>query len=153
MASIQKITPFLWYDGNAEEAARLYVSLFPDSSIESVTPLPAGPAQNAAMVSFVLAGLQFTALDGGPHFQFSPAIYFVISCNTQEEIDHYWQGLSEGGTSKQCGWLKDRFGVSWQIVPAALGDLMEANPEPVMTALLSMEKIDLAALESSARGE
>ncbi|KKZ14149.1 MAG: 3-demethylubiquinone-9 3-methyltransferase [Candidatus Synechococcus spongiarum 15L] len=153
MAEFQKITPFLWFDGRAQEAAALYVSLFPDSRVVSISPLEAGPAEGAALVSLVLAGQEFTALDGGPMFQFSPAISFVVNCETQEEIDHYWQGLSEGGTSEQCGWLKDKFGVSWQIVPAALGDLMEANPEPVMTALLSMEKIDLAALESAARGE
>lgn len=108
---------------------------------------------NAALVSFVLAGQQFTALDGGPHYQFTPAISFMVSCDTQEEIDHFWQGLGDGGTIEQCGWLKDKFGVSWQIVPAKLSELMEANPTAVMDALLQMEKIDLAALESAGRGE
>ena len=153
MSKLQKITPFLWFDGQAQEAADLYVSLFPDSKIVSSSPLGAGPAEGAALVSFVLAGQEFTALDGGPMFQFSPAISFVVNCESQEEIDHYWNGLSEGGGKQQCGWVQDRFGVSWQIVPVQLGALLEANPERVMSALLEMEKIDLAALESAARGE
>ena len=153
MAELQKITPFLWFDGQAQEASELYVSLFPDSRIASSTPLEAGPAEGAALVSFVLAGQEFTALDGGPMFQFSPAISFVVNCETQEEMDHFWEGLSEGGEKQQCGWLRDRFGVSWQVVPVQLGALLEANPEAVMSALLEMERIDLAALESAARGE
>ncbi len=153
MAELQKITPFLWFDGQAQAAAELYVSLFPDSRIVSSSPLPAGPAEGAAIVSFVLAGQEFTALDGGPMFQFTPAISFVVNCETQEEIDHFWNGLSEGGGKQQCGWVQDRFGVSWQIVPVQLEALMEASPEGVMSALLEMEKIDLAALESAARGE
>jgi len=153
MAEFQKVTPFLWFDGQAQEAAELYVSLFPDSRIVSSSPLAAGPAEGAAIVSFVLAGQEFTALDGGPMFQFSPAISFVVNCETQEEMDHFWEGLSNGGQKEQCGWLRDRFGVSWQIVPVQLGALMEANAERVMDALLQMEKIDLAALESAARGE
>ena len=153
MADIQKITPFLWYDGQALEAARLYVSLFPDSRIESNAPLDAGPGEGAAIVTFVLSGQQFTAMDGGPVFQFSPAISFLVSCESQAEIDHYYDGLAEGGTREQCGWLKDKFGVSWQIVPDQLNTLLEANAEKVMAALLEMEKIDLAKLESAARGE
>ena len=153
MAEFQKITPFLWFDGKAQEAAELYVSLFPDARIVNSSPLAAGPAEGAAIVSFVLAGQEFTALDGGPMFQFSPAISFVVNCETQEEMDHFWEGLSEGGQREQCGWLRDRFGVSWQIVPVQLGALMEANAERVMDALLQMEKIDLAELESAARGE
>ena len=153
MAELQKITPFLWFDGQAEAAAELYVSLFPDSRIVRSSPLEAGPAEGAAIVSFVLAGQEFTALDGGPMFQFSPAISFVVNCETQEEMDHYWEGLSEGGQKEQCGWLRDRFGVSWQIVPVQLGELLEANPEKVMAALLEMERIDLATLESAARAE
>ena len=153
MAEVQKITPFLWFDGQAQEAVELYVSLFPDSRVVSVSPLEAGPAEGASLVSFVLAGQEFTALDGGPMFQFSPAISFVVNCESQEEMDHFWAGLGEGGVKEQCGWLRDRFGVSWQIVPVQLGALLEANPERVMAALLQMEKIDLAALESAARGE
>lgn len=152
MAELQKITPFLWFDGQAEAAAELYVSLFPDSRIVSSSPLLSGPAEGAAVVSFVLAGQEFTALDGGPMFQFSPAISFVVNCATQEEMDHFWEGLSEGGEKEQCGWLRDRFGVSWQIVPVQLEALLEANPEGVMSALMEMGKIDLAALESAAGG-
>ncbi len=153
MAELQKITPFLWFDGQAREASELYVSLFPDSRIVSSTPLESGPAEGAALVSLVLAGQEFTALDGGPMFQFSPAISFVVNCETQEEMDHFRDGLSEGGEQQQCGWLRDRFGVSWQVVPVQLGALLEANPEAVMSALLEMGRIDLAALESAARGE
>ena len=153
MAEVQKITPFLWFDRQAQEAAEMYVSLFPESRIVSSSPLEGGPATGAALVSFVLAGQEFTALDGGPLYQFSPAISFVVNCENQEEIDHFWEGLSAGGGKEQCGWLKDRFGVSWQIVPVQLGALLEANPERVMNALLRMERIDLAALESAARGE
>ena len=121
MAEFQKITPFLWFDGQAQEAADLYVSLFPNSRIVSSAPLETGPAEGAALVSFILAGQEFTALDGGAMFQFSPAISFVVNCESQEEIDHFWRGLSEGGVKEQCGWLRDRFGVSWQIVPTQLG--------------------------------
>ncbi len=153
MAEVQKITPFLWFDGQAQAAAEMYVSLFPESRIVSSSPLESGPATGAALVSFVLAGQEFTALDGGPLYQFSPAISFVVNCESQEEIDHFWEGLSAGGGEEQCGWLRDRFGVSWQIVPVQLGALLEANPERVMDALLRMERIDLAALESAARGE
>ena len=153
MAEFQKITPFLWFDGRAHEAAELYVSLFPDSRIISSSPLPSGPAEGAAIVSFVLAGQEFTALDGGPVFQFSPAISFVVNCESQEEMDHFWEALSEGGVREPCGWLRDKFGVSWQIVPVQLSELLEANPKRVMAALLEMERIDLAKLESAARGE
>ncbi|MDE2778078.1 MAG: VOC family protein [Chloroflexota bacterium] len=153
MAGFQKITPFLWYDGQALEAARHYVSLFPDSRIDSSDPLPAGPAEGAAIVSFVLAGQQFTALDGGPMYQFSPAISFVVSCESQAEIDHFYDGLAEGGAREQCGWVRDRYGVTWQIVPVQLGELLEAGADRVMATLLEMEKIDLATLESAARGE
>ena len=153
MAEMQKITPFLWFDGQAQEAAELYVSLFPDSRIVSSSPLQAGPAEGAAVVSFVLAGQEFTALDGGPMFRFSPAISFVVNCDSQAEIDHFWEGLADGGAKEQCGWLRDRFGVSWQIVPTQLWPLLNASPERVMAAVLEMEKIDLAVLESAARGE
>ena len=153
MAEFQKITPFLWFDGRAQEAAEFYVSLFPDSRIVNSTPLPSGPAEGAALVSFILAGQEFTALDGGPVFQFSPAISFVVNCETQEELDHFWFGLSKDGGRQQCGWVEDKFGVSWQITPVQLGSLLEANPEKVMTALLEMQRIDLAKLESAARGE
>lgn len=152
MAGLQKITPFLWYDGQALEAVRHYVSLFPDSRIESSDPLQAGPGEGASIVSFVLAGQQFTALDGGPMYQFSPAISFVVNCESQAEIDHYYDGLAEGGVQEQCGWVRDKYGVTWQIVPVQLAELLEADADRVMAALMGMEKIDLAMLESAARG-
>ena len=150
---MQKITPFLWFDGRAQEAADFYVSLFPDSRVLSSSPLASGPAEGAALVSFVLAGQQFTALDGGPMFQFSPAISFLVNCDDQQELDHFWEGLSEGGVEEPCGWLRDKFGVSWQVVPAQLASLLEANPEAVMAALLQMGKIDLGVLEAAAGKE
>ena len=110
MAEFQKIVPLLWFDGDAQKAVEFYVSLFPDSKIVSSSPLPTGPAQGAPIVSFILAGQEFTALDGGPMFKFSPAISFVVNCESQEEIDHFWEGLSEGGVKEQCGWLRDKFG-------------------------------------------
>lgn len=149
-----KITPFLWYDGDAETAARLYVSLFPNSRILSVNPLGSGSAERAALVEFELDGIPFTALDGGPMHKFSPAVSFVVSCESQEEIDHYWHGLLEGGgVEEQCGWLRDRFGLSWQIVPAELPQLMERAAGPVMDALLGMVRIDLERLRQAAGSE
>ena len=146
-----KVTPFLWYDGDAERAARLYVSLFPNSRILSVNPLGSGPEEGAALVEFELDGQHFTALDGGPMYRFSPAVSFVVSCESQEEIDHYWDGLlADGGVEEQCGWLRDSFGLSWQIVPAELPELMERAPGPVMDALLAMVKIDLERLRVAA---
>ena len=151
MPTANLITPFLCYDGDAERAATLYVSLFPDSRVLSVKSLAPGPAGGAALVEFDLDGQRFTALDGGPTFQFSPAVSFVVSCESQEEIDHYWDGLLEGGgVEEQCGWLRDRFGLSWQIVPEELSDLMERAPGSVVDALLGMVKIDLAQLREAA---
>ena len=146
-----KITPFLWFDGQAEAAARHYVSLFPDSRLLSVYPLPSGPAEGAVLVEFELEGLRFTALDGGPMYQLTPAVSFYVACESQEEIDHYWDGLlKDGGTAQECGWLVDAFGLSWQIVPAELPELMERAPGPVMDALLTMLKIDLGRLREVA---
>lgn len=153
MAELQKITPFLWFDGRAQEAAEFYVSLFPDSRIVSSVPLPGGPAEGAALVTFELAGLSFTALDGGPMFQFSPAVSFVVNCETQEELDQFWFGLSRDGAQQPCGWVEDKFGVSWQITPVQLESLMQANPDKVMEALLQMKRIDLSALEAAAGRE
>ncbi len=153
MAQLQRITPFLWFDGQAEAAANFYVSIFPDSRIVSIAPLAEGPAKGSAIVEFVLSGQQFTALDGGPMFQFSPAISFVVHCENQEEIDHYWERLSENGVRQPCGWVQDQFGVSWQTVPVQLGALLAANGAEVMQVLLTMERIDLSRLESAARGE
>lgn len=153
MADLQKITPFLWFDGRAQEAAEFYVSIFPDSCIVNSSPLPGVQAEGAALVTFVLAGQDFTALDGGPMFQFSPAISFVINCETQEEIDHYWFGLSKEGAQQPGGWVEDKFGLSWQISPVQLESLLAANPDRVMEALLQMKRLDLAALEAAANRE
>ena len=153
MPIASKITPFLWFDGQAEAAARHYVSLFPDSRLLSVNPLPTGPGEGAALVEFELEGLKFTALDGGPMYKLTPAVSFVVSCESQEEIDHYWDGLLQsGGTEQQCGWLVDRFGLSWQVVPEELTQLMEQAPGAVTEALLAMVKIDLERLREAAGG-
>ena len=151
MATLQIITPSLWFDNAAEEAANLYVSLFPNSRILRLTKIPSGPAEEGAIVEFELDGQRFSAFDGGPMFTFSHAVSFSIACETQEEIDHYWHGLLEGGgVEEQCGWLKDRFGLSWQVVPAALGELMEQAPEAVMNAMLEMVKFDIEVLRRAA---
>lgn len=151
---MQKIKPFLWFDGKAEEAANLYVSLFKNSRITNISRYGEegpGPAGSAMVVSFELDGQEFLALNGGPHFSFTPAISFLINCETQEEVDELWEKLSEGGETNQCGWLKDKFGLSWQVVPTALGDMMSDEDEEkagrVMHAMLQMEKIDIATLK------
>jgi predicted 3-demethylubiquinone-9 3-methyltransferase (glyoxalase superfamily) len=149
---MQKITPFLWFDNNAEEAAQFYTSVFKNSRILNVSRDPKG---SVMVVSFQLEGQQFTALNGGPQFKFSEAFSFVVNCENQAEIDHYWNTLTTGGGQEsQCGWLKDKFGFSWQIVPTALGNLM-SDPKKanrVMQALLQMKKLDIAALEEAAEG-
>jgi predicted 3-demethylubiquinone-9 3-methyltransferase (glyoxalase superfamily) len=152
--AIQKITPFLWFDHQAEEAADFYASIFPNSRIVKVIrygKAGPGPAGSAMTVEFQLDGQPFVALNGGPHFKFTEAISFVVNCQTQDEIDTYWEKLSAGGTQVECGWLKDRFGLSWQIVPAALPELL-SDPDPeksqrVMKALLTMKKLDIGALK------
>jgi predicted 3-demethylubiquinone-9 3-methyltransferase (glyoxalase superfamily) len=124
---MQRITPFLWFDGKAEQAAQFYVSIFRNSKIGTVNRYGEGgpgPKGTVMIAMFQIDGQDFIALNGGPQFQFTPAISFVVNCETQEEIDHFWEKLSEGGTIQQCGWLQDKFGVSWQIVPTALGKLM-----------------------------
>jgi predicted 3-demethylubiquinone-9 3-methyltransferase (glyoxalase superfamily) len=158
MTSVPKITPFLWFDTQAEEAANLYVSIFPDSEIEAISrygkegfELHGRPAGSVMTVSFRLAGQTITALNGGPVYKLSEAFSFQVHCDTQEEIDHYWSKLSAGGSEGRCGWLEDRFGLSWQIVPSALPRLM-SDPDPrkvqrVTRAFLQMSKFDLAALE------
>ncbi|MBB5014321.1 VOC family protein [Rehaibacterium terrae] len=159
----QRITPFLWFDAQAEEAAEFYVSIFDNSRIRSVARYDQASAQasgrpeGAAMtVDFELDGQRFTALNGGPHFAFTEAVSFVVHCDTQEEIDRYWDRLSEGGDprAQQCGWLKDRYGLSWQIVPRELPALLgrgdSGKAGKVMQALLSMKKPDLAALRAAA---
>jgi len=140
---ISKITPFLWFDTQAEEAAKQYVSLFPNSSIGNV----ARHGDRVMTVQFELDGLRFTALNGGPMYQFSEATSFVVSCETQQEIDHYWAGLSEGGSEGRCGWLKDRFGLSWQVIPAGLGTLLQKPG--AMQAMMKMNKLDIAELEKA----
>lgn len=156
-----KITPFLWYATQAEEAARLYTSIFPDSRILRVTPLPgdtpSGPAGTVKVVEFLLFGQHFTAITAGPLDAFNHAVSFIVHCDDQAEIDRYWTAfLENGGTAEQCGWLKDRYGLFWQIVPAELANLMsDADParaKRAMDALLKMVKIDVAALKSAAEG-
>lgn len=155
---MQKITPFLWFDNQAEEAVNFYVKTFTDASIGAVTryneasaAASGQPAGTVMTVAFSLNGQNFAAINGGPHFKFSEAISFVVNCDSQKEIDHYWNTLSAGGPvqAQQCGWLKDRYGVSWQIVPAALPELIGKSPQ-VMAALMQMKKIDIAALQKAA---
>ncbi|MFL5731041.1 MAG: VOC family protein [Cytophagaceae bacterium] len=146
---MKKITPFLWYDGQAEEAMNLYVSLFKNSKVNSVSR----NGSAVMSVSFVLDGQEFIALNGGPHFKFTEAISMFVSCETQNEIDELWEKLSEGGSKGRCGWLKDKYGLSWQIIPPILGQLMQSkDPEKakrVMNAMMSMNKIDIEALKNA----
>ena len=156
---MQKITPFLWFDNNAEEAAQFYTSVFKNSKILNVSrygDAGPGPKGSVMVVNFQLEGQQFTGLNGGPLFKFSEAFSFVVNCETQKEIDEYWNKLtSDGGKESECGWLKDKFGFSWQIVPTALGKLM-SDPKKanrVMQALLQMKKLDIAKLEEAGEGK
>jgi predicted 3-demethylubiquinone-9 3-methyltransferase (glyoxalase superfamily) len=155
MSKLQKISTFLWFDDTAEEAARFYVSLIPDSTITSVMP---GPTGKALVVGFTLAGVPYSAMNGGPAHVLSEAVSIVVHCETQSEVDHFWDALTaDGGQPIQCGWLKDRFGLSWQITPNVLLEgLADADPikaARVMTAMLGMVKIDIAAIEAAYRGE
>ena len=151
MARMSKISPCLWFDGQAEAAASFYVSVFKEGRILAVEVISSGPAEGNAIVGFELEGLRFTALDGGPMFEITPAISFEISCDSQEEIDYFWKELAEGGETQMCGWLRDRFGVSWQVVPSELAQLMAKAPQPVMEALLSMTKIEIGQLRAAAK--
>ena len=151
MSAAPKVHPSLWFDGRAEEAARFYVSVFPDSRMLKVERVSSGPGEGAAVVEFEIGGQRFGGVDGGPMYKLTPAISFVVPCDSQEEIDYYWDRLSEGGTQSQCGWLEDQFGVSWQVVPAMLGELVEGNPEGVMEALLTMQKIDIEELRRASK--
>ncbi|KXF88036.1 3-demethylubiquinone-9 3-methyltransferase [Rhodococcus ruber Chol-4] len=154
-----KITPFLWFDTEAEEAAKFYTSVFPRSRILGTTyyqdtgPKPAGTVMT---VDFELDGQRYVALNGGPEFSFTEAVSFQIDCADQDEVDHYWNALTEGGEESQCGWLKDRFGLSWQVVPRRLFELLsDTGPEVgrrVTEAMLQMRRIEIAALEEAARG-
>lgn len=157
---MQKISPFLWFNNEAEEAAHFYTSVFKSSRITKTTRYTGAgakasgqPEGSVMTVAFELDGQNFTAINGGPVFKFTEAISFVISCKTQEEIDHYWEKLSKGGDPKaqQCGWLKDKYGLSWQIVPEALGELMSdpSRAQKVMSEILKMKKIDIKALQEA----
>ncbi|MEZ6112673.1 MAG: VOC family protein [Pirellulaceae bacterium] len=159
--TLQKIKPFLWYDSGAEQAAEFYCGLFPDSRIHKVSRYPEGgmaPAGTVMTVEFSLAGVEYVALNGGPVFKFSEAISLAVSCENQAEVDHLWDNLlADGGSASMCGWLKDRWGLSWQIVPRILPELL-ASPEPgvaqrVTAAMLNMVKLDIATLERAAAGE
>jgi predicted 3-demethylubiquinone-9 3-methyltransferase (glyoxalase superfamily) len=151
---MQKITPFLWFDGKAEEAMNFYVSIFKNSTVGSVTRYgAAGPGPKGSVVSatFRLDGQEFFALNGGPHFTFTPAISFFVNCETQQEVDELWERLSEGGEKSRCGWLKDKYGLSWQIIPSVLSELLHdkdpAKSGRVMKAMMQMGKIDIAGLQ------
>jgi predicted 3-demethylubiquinone-9 3-methyltransferase (glyoxalase superfamily) len=156
---MQKITPFLWYDGQAEEAVNFYVSIFKNSKVVSMArygdagPGPKGSVMTAA---FQLEGQDFVALNGGPQYKFTPAISLVVNCETQEEVDNLWEKLSAGGRKDRCAWLTDKFGVSWQIVPTILSKLLwDKDPEKakrVMQAMLQMDKIDIARLQQAYDG-
>jgi predicted 3-demethylubiquinone-9 3-methyltransferase (glyoxalase superfamily) len=155
---MQKITPFLWFDTQAEEAANFYVSVFPNSRIVTVTrygEAGPGPKGSVMTVVFELDGQRMIALNGGPQFKFTEAISLSVDCKDQAEVDRYWSKLTQGGKESQCGWLKDKYGLSWQINPAALGEML-SDPDPekakrVMEAMLTMKKIDIAALKAAAR--
>lgn len=159
---MQKITPFLWFDDQAEEAANFYASIFKNSKIghvarygEAGAKVSGRPKGTAMTVAFQLDGHEFVALNGGPHFKFTEAVSFVVNCQTQKEVDHYWEKLSAGGDEKaqQCGWLKDKYGLSWQIVPTVLGEMLQdkdpKKSERVMEALLKMKKLDIKTLKQA----
>lgn len=149
----QKVTPFLWFDTQAEEAANFYVSLFPDSAVTAVSP---GPTGAALVVAFRLAGVDYLALNGGPHQKLTEAFSLSIDCQTQAEVDDYWEKLSAGGSEVCCGWLKDRFGLSWQVVPDVLpkllGDADRVKAGRAMDAMMGMIKLDVAALQAAFDG-
>jgi len=153
---MQKITPFLWFDGKAEEAMNFYVSIFKNSKAGRIRRYgEAGPGPKGAVMSatFQLDGQEFMALNGGPQFTFSPAISFFVNCETQEEVDELWEKLSAGGEKQRCGWLKDKFGVSWQIIPSALGEMLSdadaGKSSRVMKAMLQMDRIDIERLNQA----
>jgi predicted 3-demethylubiquinone-9 3-methyltransferase (glyoxalase superfamily) len=156
---MQRIVPFLWFDSNAEEAANFYVSIFKSSKIVSISrygETGPGPRGSVMVVTFELDGQELMALNGGPQFKFSEAISLLVNCKNQDEVDYYWEKLSAGGQEVQCGWLKDKFGLSWQVFPTILGELLaDKDPqkrERVMNAMLRMKKIDVAGLKRAAEG-
>jgi predicted 3-demethylubiquinone-9 3-methyltransferase (glyoxalase superfamily) len=159
---MQKITPFLWFNDNAEKAVKFYTSIFKKSKIgkiarydEAGEKVAGRPAGSVMTIEFEIEGQDFVALNGGPHFKFNEAVSFVVSCKTQTEVDYYWNKLSAGGKEVQCGWLKDKFGLSWQIVPTVLGELLSdkdaAKSQRVMTAMLKMVKLDIKKLKDAAK--
>jgi predicted 3-demethylubiquinone-9 3-methyltransferase (glyoxalase superfamily) len=157
VAITQKITPFLWFDRNAEEAMNHYISIFRNSKVVGIARYSEGgpgPAGSVMVCSFELDGQQFSALNGGPQFKFTEAISLAVTCESQEEVDHFWSRLSAGGSEGQCGWLKDKFGLSWQVVPRVLIELLQdrdaAKAKRVMQAMMEMKKIDIAQLQQAA---
>ncbi len=157
---MQKITPFLWFNDNAEEAAAFYTSIFNNSGTceaARYSDVGPGPKGSVMVVPFTIQGQEFIALNGGPIFKFNEAISFVVSCNSQEEVDYYWNALTEGGAESMCGWLKDKFGVSWQIVPAMLPKVMTgpdaAGSKRAMEAMMKMKKLDIATLQNAYDGK
>jgi predicted 3-demethylubiquinone-9 3-methyltransferase (glyoxalase superfamily) len=153
---MQKITPFLWFNDNAEEAMQFYTSIFKNSKIGRISRYgegAVGPGGKVMFVSFELEGQPFMALNGGPHYTFSPAISLFVDCKTQEEVDDLWEKLSAGGEKGRCGWLKDKFGLSWQIIPSVLNELLQdkdpVKSKRVMTAMLQMDKIDIQRLKQA----
>ena len=153
---MQKITPFLWFDNNLEEALDFYTSIFKNATVTNMSRYgSAGPGPEGTVMSatFQLEGQAFFALNGGPQFKFTPAISFFVNCKTQEEVDELWERLSEGGKKDRCGWLKDKFGLSWQVVPSILGELLNAKDrrraKNVMQAMMKMEKLDIAGLQQA----
>jgi predicted 3-demethylubiquinone-9 3-methyltransferase (glyoxalase superfamily) len=154
---MQKITPFLWFDGNAEEAANFYISIFKNSKMGKISrygDAGPGPKGSVMSVTFQIEGQEFFALNGGPQFKFTPAISFFVNCETQQEVDDLWEKLSAGGRTDRCGWLQDKFGLSWQIIPTVLGQLLsDKDPQRAkraMQAMLQMTKIDIAKLQQAA---
>jgi predicted 3-demethylubiquinone-9 3-methyltransferase (glyoxalase superfamily) len=153
---MQKITPFLWFDGKAEEAVNFYVSIFKNSKAGSIArygDAGPGPKGSVMVATFQLEGQEFIALNGGPQFKFTPAISFVVNCETQKEVDEFWDKLSEGGRTDQCGWLQDKYGLSWQIVPTVLSEMLRdkdaEKSNRVMKAMLQMTKIDIGRLKEA----
>ena len=157
---MQKVTPFLWFSDNAEQAVKFYTSIFKNSKIGKIArygDTGPGPKGTVMTVEFELEGQEFVALNGGPHFKFTEAISFVVNCKTQAEVDKFWKKLSAGGKKVQCGWLRDKYGLSWQIVPTVLGELVSdkdtAKSQRVMQAMLKMVKLDIKKLKQAAKGK